>query len=159
MKGLICRLSAQPGLTSLLSVFFGLVIFIMNRCLLSALLKMHRSKTAVKKIEKEYSFTQKLLLHHVRDHCKHAPKFTKRMIWAHHFNLFVTAFTCMTAIISCFAPKFGVVSAWTLIAQVVLVFLPVSIMELLFDKHPFRKNNHAYRFTDHHNSDDHESLF
>ena len=159
MNELICRLSVQPGLTILLSAFFGLVIFIMNRYLLSALLKMHRSKTAVKKIEKQYSFAPKFLLYHVRDHCKHAPKFTKRMIWTHHFNLFVTVFVCLIAIISFFVPEQGIVSAWALIAQVVLVFLPVSIMELLFDKHPFRKNKHAYRFTDHHNSDDHESLF
>ena len=49
MNELICRLSVQPGLTILLSAFLGLVIFVMNRYLLSALLKMHRSKTAVKK--------------------------------------------------------------------------------------------------------------
>lgn len=159
MQGLMKTLTETPGLVVLLSAVFGLVVFICNRYLLGTLLKMHRSKTAVKKIEKEYSFTQKFLLHHVRDHCKHAPKFTKRMIWAHHFNLFVTAFTCLIAIISCFVPKLGVVSAGSLIIQVVLVFLPVSIMELLFDKHPFRKNKHAYRFTDHHNSNDHESLF
>lgn len=120
---------------------------------------MHRSKTAVKKIEKQYSFKERFLLHHVRDHCKHATRFTKRMIGAHHFNLIATALVCLVGILSCFLPVLGTVAAWALIAQVIFVFIPVSIMELFMDKHPFRKNKHTYRFTDHHSSDDHESLF
>lgn len=49
MQELIKNLTEAPGLVILLSAVFGLVVFICNRYLLGMLLKMHRSKTAVKK--------------------------------------------------------------------------------------------------------------
>ena len=96
MRELVKTLTEAPGLVILLSAVFGLVVFICNRYLLGTLLKMHRSKTAVKKIEKQYTFTQKFLLHHVRDHCVHAKKFCRRMILLHHMNLIITLLVCAT---------------------------------------------------------------
>ena len=159
MIDMINTLSERPGSIVFISFVFGLLVFITNRCLLSSLLKMHRSKTAVKKILKRYTLKQRFLLYHIREHSKHATGFVKWMIVVHHTNLAVTLLVCILAILTCFAASLGVIAAWALFAQLVIVVLPVFILEFLLDKHPFHKWKHEYRFNDYHNTDDHESVF
>lgn len=159
MRQLVKTLTEAPGLVILLSAVFGLVVFICNRYLLGTLLKMHRSKTAVKKIEKQYTFTQKFLLHHVRDHCVHAKKFCRRMILLHHMNLIITLLVCATGLLGCFLSSAAVVGAYAVIVQFCVIVIPVTVMEFVLTNHPFDKRKRRYYFTEQHNSDDHESLF
>lgn len=159
MGELITTLTEQPGLTILFSVLFGLAALICTRSLLGSLLKMHRSKTAVKKIEKQYFFAQRFLLHHVRDHCVHAKKFCRRVIVLHHANLIITLLVCITGALGCILHSFAVIAVYALLVQFFVIVLPVTVLEFALVKHPFRKVKGPYRFTDHHNTDDHESLF
>lgn len=159
MIDMINSLSKSPGSIIFISSVFGLLVFITNRFLLASLLRMHRSKTAVKKIEKKYTFKQRFLLHHVRDYCKHATRFTKWMIVIHHVNLAVTLLVSALALLSCCVASLGIIAAWVLIAQLAIVVFPVFISEFFLTKHPFNKRKREYRFTDYHNTDDHESVF
>ena len=159
MIEIINTMSKSPGSVIFLSSAFGLLVFITNRYLLASLLKMHRSKTAVKKILKQYTLKERFFLHHVRDHCKHAVGFVKWMIIVHHVNLAIALLVCALAILTCFAANLGVIAAWALAVQLVLVAFPVFILEFILTKHPFNKRKREYRFTDYHNSDDNESVF
>ena len=60
MLQIIDNLSKQPTVCIILSVIIFLFSFLTNYLLLDSLLKMHRSKSAVKKLKKEYTFLQRI---------------------------------------------------------------------------------------------------
>ncbi len=145
---------AQPGSAVTLALIFWLVSFFMLRSILSELLQMHKSKTAVKKIKKHYTFRQKLALRHVAEHTEHAVKFTHFMIWAHHLS-------CGTMLI-CLLSGLILSNRWFvyLLAGRFLVF-DAFVMGLftLLDAHPLNRRKYKMRFTQYHNTSDRTSLF
>ena len=60
MLQIIDNLSKQPTVCIILSVIIFLFSFLTNYLLLDSLLEMHRSKSAVKKLKKEYTFLQRI---------------------------------------------------------------------------------------------------
>lgn len=148
------KMTAQPGAIVFLSLVFWVLSVIILRLLLGALLRMHKSKTAVKKIEKQYTFWQKLCLLHVAEHCEHAVKFTRFMILVH--NIYTPAtFLCLT---------FGLLLpgrwfAYVTIGKWCLMDLPIVLLMQVLDSHPFQRRRHAWRFDKYHNTSDRTSLF
>lgn len=148
------KMAAQPGMIVFLSLTFWLLCFVILRLLLGALLRMHKSKTSVKKIEKQYTFWQKLCLKHVAQHCEHAVKFTQFMILVH--NIY-TPSTFLLLISGLLMP--GRLFACVMIGKWILMDLPIMLLMQIMDAHPFQKRKHAWRFAKYHNSSDRTSLF
>jgi len=156
--GFLNELIAQPGASILLALIFWFVSFFILRFILSGLLQMHKSKTAVKKIKNQYTFWQKLTLRHVAEHTEHAVKFTRFMIWVHHFS-------CGTMLV-CLLSRLILSDCWLvylLVGRFLLFDLPVWILNFLMDPHPFirrkRRCGPPFRFTKYHNTADKTSLF
>lgn len=148
------ELAAQPGAVLFMSLIFWVINVLMLRLLMSDLLRMHKSKTAVKKIDKQYTFWQKLRLQHVSEHCEHALKFCRFMIRVH--NIYIRA-TGLCLIFGLFLPNrwFAYVTA----GKWVLFDLPIGMLLLILDEHPFMKRKHQWRFAKYHNTSDKTSLF
>lgn len=159
MQELVHNFAERPGVIITFSVFLGFLVWISIRNMLDALLKMHRSKTAVKKIEKQYSFKQRFLLRHVRDHCLHAKKFCCWAIFMYNTNLIAATLVCILGVLGCFWKSIAVIAVYALLLQFFAVMLPVTLLDGFLVKNPLQKHKGPYRFTDHHNTDDHESLF
>ena len=70
MPQIIENLSKHPTVCIILSVLIFLFCFFTNYLLLDSLLKMHRSKSAVKKLKKEYTFLQRMRLLHFKENCE-----------------------------------------------------------------------------------------
>lgn len=152
--GFLDELNAQPEAALFIFPILWLLSFFMLRSILSELLKMHKSKTAVKKIEKQYTFRQKLCLHHVAEHTEHAVKFTRFMIRMHHFS-FWTMLICLLS---------GLILSYRwflyLLAGRFLIFdVPVMFVFCILDAHPLNRRRYRMRFTKYHNTSDKTSLF
>ena len=97
---IISNLTATPQACVLITVSLFLVSLIITCSLLNALLKMHRSKSAVKKIMKEYRFLQKVWMYPYEAHCLHAISFCRFLIYLQRisycsFTLYLmTGFFC-----------------------------------------------------------------
>ena len=156
--GFLNELIAQPVAAVFLALVFWFVSIFILRFILSELLQMHKSKTAVKKIKNQYTFRQKLALRHVSEHTEHAVKFSHFMIWVHHLS-FWTMLLCLLS-------KLILSDRWFvyLLAGRFLIFdVPVWVFNFLLDPHPFcrRKGRHSppFRFNKYHNTSDKTSLF
>ena len=147
------ELIAEPGAAIFLALTFWLASMFLLRSVLSDLLKMHKSKTALKKIEKQYSVRQKLCLHHVAAHTEHAVRFTRYLIWVHHASG-LTMLLCL--LLRLFLPDQWFV--YLLAGRFLVLDIPVMVLDFVLDEHPFRKHKHRYRFLKYHNTSDKTSL-
>ncbi len=57
------------------------------RGIANGLLEMHRSKTALQKLRKEYTLWDRLLMLPPWNRCERAPKFCRVLICIYHFRL------------------------------------------------------------------------
>ena len=80
MQKLIANLSAYPFVCIISSIVSFSFATLINYLLLGSLLKMHRSKSALKKLKKEYTFWQRFRFLHFEGNCRHAVKFCKGML-------------------------------------------------------------------------------
>lgn len=156
--GFLDELIAQPGAVVFLALIFWFVSFFIMRFILSELMQMHKSKTAVKKLKKQYTFRQKLALRHVAEHTEHAVKFTHFMVWVHHLS-------CITMLI-CLLSGLVLSDLWfvyLLAGRFLLFDIPVWILNCLLDPHPFNRRKRRcgppYRFAKYHNTSNKTSLF
>ena len=145
---------AAPGAAVFLALVFWLVGIFLLRFILSDLLEMHKSKTALKKIRREYTFRQKLMLRHVKDHAEHATKFTSFLILFHHASVLTMALS-----LSLWLLWPGELSFCILAGRLVLFDVPVMLLDFLLDEHPLKKRAHRRRFRKYHNTSDKTSLF
>ena len=145
---------AAPGTAAFLALVFWLVGIFLLRCILSDLMEMHKSKTALKKIRREYTFRQKLLLRHVGEHAEHAAKFTRLLILFHHASAFTMALSLIQWLLW---P--GKLSFCILAGRFALFDVPVMLLDFLLDEHTLKKRVHRRRFRKYHNTPDKTSLF
>lgn len=155
MQNLTDNLSEQPSVCITISVFLFLFATITNYLLLDSLLKMHRSKSALKKLKKEYTFLQRLGFLHFNGNCRHAVKFCNGMIMFQR-----SGWLCF--VIYMFGFVFDFFSAdtisWLSVVVCLCFDLPSFVINwalsrpLLFGR--FKK----YSFEKYHNTDNHESL-
>lgn len=158
--GLLEELAAQPKAAAFIFGTLWLVGMFLLRCILSDLMKMHKSKSTIKKILVRYTFFQKLALRHVAEHTEHAVTFTKGLILVYHLS-----FWSMAAILLSGLFLSGRWFVYLLAGRALLLDVPVMVLDFLLDNHPFNKRKrredikHRRRFSKYHNTSDKTSLF
>ena len=148
---LIRNLSQTPGVCMALSICFFLFGSLLCYLMMDGLLRMHRSKTAVKKLKKEYSFLQRLWLQPHQIHCLHAVPFCKKLIALQRLG-----WICFGVYLAvCLLFESAVV--WSSVILFVAFDLPVFILNGLLSR-PFVGRFREYSFAKYHNTDDTSSL-
>ena len=141
-----------------LSFVTALASAILIRFLVGALLQMHRSRTNMKKLKKNYVFWQKLLLQPAWKECLHAKIFCRVMIVYHHTRIILLAGILLLVLISNWLPELLCVSGYCAGFVFLLIDIPIWLMRLILDKYPLRRMKHEYRFQKYHNTQNRESL-
>ena len=154
---IIRNLAESPGVCFGLSVFFFLLGFVMIYGLLDALLRMHRSKSAVKKIKKEYTLKQKTWLISFETNCIHAAKFCKGLIWFWRVRCFTFLLYLMLGLAAIFGLSANAIIAWFSAGMFVFFDVPQLIIQLLLSR-PFIGRFREFSFEKYHNTKDHDSL-
>ena len=154
---MIARLSDLPEVCIMLSVLLFLMSVFMIYSLLDGLLKMHRSKSAVKKLMKEYTFLQKMWLIPFENHCLHAVKFCKGLVWFQRIRClsFGTYFAVGMLTLLNLVPN-SVLACMS--AMMFVIFdIPEMILYRLVSRPIFGRFK-EYSFEKYHNTKDHDSL-
>ena len=147
----IRNMAQTPGVCVALSVCFFLFGSLLCYLMMDGLLRMHRSKTAVKKLKKEYTLGQRLWLRPHQEHCLHAVSFCKKLI-----ALQRVGWICFGVYIAvCLAIRPLIV--WSSIILFVIFDLPMFVLNGLLSR-PFIGRFREYSFAKYHNTDDHSSL-
>ncbi len=140
------------------AVFFLPAIFSI-RSIISGLVEMHRSRTAQKKLYKEYSFWQKTVLKPAWQKCLHAQKFCRFLILYHHSIAILFLIELLLAVFSHFFPiLIQIIACFTLIFSIFFCF-PTLILSYSLDRYPFKRLKHEFTFRKYHNTEDHNSLW
>lgn len=132
---------------------------LMIRSIVSGLMQMHRSKSALKKLRKTYSLWQKLYLKHAWDHCLHAAKFCRGLIVAHHCIFCLMLIGLLLIMLGNSFPGLMPITTWYTLALLYGVSLPCALLYFSLDRYPFQKRRHEFRFMKYHNTGDHSSLW
>ena len=156
---IVGELSESAAACTFLMVFFSILSMIWIRGVVSGLFEMHRSRSAIKKINKTYSFRQKVLLQHAWRDCLHAKKFCRCLIIAHHCIFVLLILELSLAIASNIWPMLMPVIAWYTLVSVVGISIPVCLPNFILDRYPFAKWKHEFRFRKYHNTNNHDSLW
>ena len=158
MPQIIDNLSKQPSWCIILSVIIFLFCFSSNYLLLDSLLKMHRSKSAVKKLKKEYTFLQRMQLIHFKENCRHAIKFCNRMIIYQKISWGGLALYLIISLLFAFGLFSAKFIAWLTVWMFVLFDVPSFAINLLFARPILFGQFKEFSFEKYHNTDDHDSL-
>lgn len=149
---IINNLAEHPVVYLILSVSLFLFSSLTCYLLLNGLLKMHRSKTAVKKLKKEYTFLQKLWLCPFKIHCLHAVKFCKFLVILQRIGWIYLA---LYLLISSFS---STVLVWGAVILFVLFDLPVFLLHFALVRPIIFGRLKHYSFEKYHNTENHISL-
>lgn len=144
--------------TFLLSVI-SITSIVGVRGIISGLFAMHRSKSALKKICKNYSFGQRVFLKHAWEDCLHAKQFCRQLIVVHHCIFGLLLVQLLLAILSNIWPALRIVIAWFTLMAGVGFLIPVSLLNFSLDRYPFQKRKHEFTFRKYHNTSNHHSLW
>ena len=157
------RLAGEFSESAMLCFFlmtvFSLVSMICIRGVVSGLFEMHRSKSSIKKINKTYSFAQKILLQHAWRDCLHAKRFCRCLIITHHCIFVLLVLELLLALFSNLWPALMPVVAWYTLFFIICISTPVCLLNFLLDRYPFAKWKHEFRFRKYHNTSNHDSLW
>ncbi len=147
----------KPWVFVLISNISGIFCCFVLSTMAGALLKMHRSKTKVKKLLTCYSFWQRLLLQPAKEHCLHAKRFCGQIIFLYKLRIFsLIALPAMFIIAG--LPELKKVICYLSGGFFLLLDLPAFVLDSVLSKpHLFRPWN-GYRFEKYHNTEDHNSL-
>ena len=140
-----------------LSLFFFLLGYITTYGLMDSLLKMHRSKSAIKKIKIEYTLKQKLWLIPFEANCIHAVNFCKGLIWFWRIRCFTFALYLILGLAAILGLSVNAIIAWFTFVLLILFDIPLFIIHFLLSR-PFIGRFREYSFEKYHNTEDHESL-
>lgn len=152
-------LSESAAICLFFAAVFTLPSIISVRFIISGLVEMHRSRTAQKKLHKEYSFGERIVLKPAWQKCLHAQKFCRFLIVYHHSIAILFLIELLLALLSSFLPALmQVLAGFTLIFSILVCF-PVLILSFTLDRYPFRNFKHEFTFRKYHNTDDHSSLW
>ena len=159
IESIIDNLSHSAFESTLLASITGLFALLALRALTASLLKMHRSKSSLKKLNKQYSFGKKIMMKPARDYCIHAPRFCACLIYCHHTRCVLFIVNLLLGFIHRIQPSFGYLH--TLFSVAVCFFFDVFVLtlNLVLLKNPFVKRKNSYRFEKYHNTQEHNKLF
>ena len=158
MQQLIENLSAQPAVCIFLFIFIFLISSIQNYMLLNSLLKMHRSKSALKKLKNEYTFSQKLWFHHFKGNCRHAVKFCNGLVFFQKSAWICLGLYLIAALLFVFGFCSARIIAWLTILFSLLYVLPSLAMHSAFSRPIVIGRFKEFSFEKYHNTEDHDSL-
>lgn len=149
----------SPSLCSFFSCLFGIATICCIRFLVCGLLEMHRSRSKLKKIRKDYSFAQKIVMKHAWNECLHAKNFCRFLIIFHHFRIILLCISLLLAILANAIPSLMRTTASVSACVYFCIDMPALLFHVALDRHPFQRYKHAYRFEKYHNTQNHHSLF
>ncbi len=158
MSQIIEDLSRQPIACIVFSVVIFLFSFLLNYLFLGSLLKMHRSKSAVKKLKKEYTFLQRLRLLHFKENCRHAPKFCNRMIIYVKISWYCLGFYLTVSLLFAFGLFPAKFIAWLTVGIFLFFDMPAFVINWLLAR-PIIGRFKEFSFEKYHNTENHDSLF
>lgn len=157
MRQLIQKLAEHPGLGIVLSVVTFFISYFWNYLLLDSLLKMHRSKSAVKKLKKEFTCLQRLRLLHFKGNCRHAIRFCDFLIRYQKIGLYCCALYLGVSLLYIVGLIPTASIAWLTVGVFLGFDLPAFALQLLFTR-PVLGRFREYSFEKYHNTNDHQSL-
>ena len=158
MLQIIDNLSKQPTLCIIFSVIIFLFSFFINYLLLDSLLKMHRSKSAVKKLKKEYTFLQRMQLIHFKENCRHAIKFCNRMIIYQKIAWGCLALYLIISLLFAFGLFSAEFIAWLTVGIFVAFDVPAFAINRLLARPILFGRFKEFSFEKYHNTENHDSL-
>ena len=147
----------SPALCIFHLILFFLIFYLFIGVLVDRLFQIHRSKTACKKIMKDYKFWQKALLIPHKTHCLHAKSFCKKMVSYLYAHALFLAAALTTVIIEYAVSERLNVSVYLLIVQSAVFSLPSFVIDIILSEFPFRKRS-PFRFEKYHNTKEYEKL-
>ena len=159
MQMLIGNLSAQPLLCVIISVAVFFFATLMNYLLLDSLLKMHRSKSALKKLKKEYTFSQRLRFLHFKGNCRHAVKFCNGMIIYQKIGWLCLAVYLLASLLFVFDFLPATIISWLGVAIFLCIDLPSFAINWALSRPLLFGRFKEHSFEKYHNTDNHKSLF
>lgn len=151
--------SENTALALCLITFLGGISMAMLHDLACDLLKMHKSKTAVKKLCGAYSLIQRLFLRPSWEHCEHAVKFCRAVILLYGLQAAATASVVALGIAALLCGKLCCLFGYTAAAKALFLDAPVLLLSVVLFKRPTNKERGKWRFEKYHNTSNHESLF
>lgn len=150
-------LSELPGLCVFIFVLLSFAFYCSVTSITDSLFDVHRSKTAVRKIMKEYSFWQKILRKPHKEHCLHAKSFCIKIINYLYVNAVFFAVGLLIIIIECIVSKKLTISFFVLSAQFWTFDIPIFTINFILKENPFQKMS-KYRFEKYHQTKEYEKL-
>ncbi|MBQ8236735.1 MAG: hypothetical protein IJZ39_01105 [Oscillospiraceae bacterium] len=157
MMDVIDNLAELPVVCMGISVFLFLLGFCMIYGILDSLLKMHRSKSAVQKIKKEYKLIHRVWFIPFETNCIHAVKFCKGLILFWRIRCFTFALYLMLGLGAMFGLSVNEVIAWFGAGMFVFFDVPQFAIFLLLAR-PFIGRFREFSFEKYHNTKDRKSL-
>ena len=158
MLQIIENLSKQPTACIVLSVIIFLFSYSTNYMLLDSLLKMHRSKSAVKKVKKEYTLLQRMQLVHFKENCRHAVKFCNRMIVYQKIYWVCLALYLSISLLFAFGLFSAKFIAWLTVGIFVAFDVPAFTINRLLASPILFGRFKEFSFEKYHNTENHDSL-
>ncbi len=158
ISGLINNFIKEPWQCAVFVCVIGFFILATVRSIAGGLYEMHRSKSAIKKLNKSYSFHQKLFLRHVWEKCLHAQKFSWLLIFCYYVRSACLLVSVLLTALAYIYAATAAVNAYFTVAINVLLDFPVVILHLVLEKHPFRRFRHEYRFEKYNNTSERNRL-
>lgn len=158
MPQIIENLSKQPVACIILSVLIFIFCFFTNYLLLDSLLKMHRSKSAVKKLKKEYTFLQRMRLLHFKENCRHAIKFCNGMIIYQKIGWVCLAIYLFMALLFAFGLFSATFITWLTVGIFVAFDVPAFVINRLLARPIIFGRFKEFSFEKYHNTENHDSL-
>lgn len=156
--GLVQKLSDHPVLCAVCSVILFLFCSFLICLLLDALLRMHRSKTAVRKLKGRYRFFQRVGLRMYEENCLHALQFCKWMILFQGIGWGCFGIYIVILLGSEMLHLPASWSVWAGIGLLVMFDLPVFVINRILSR-LFIGRPKGYSFEKYHNTKNHEDLF
>lgn len=154
---IINKLAQTPAFCVLITVLLFLVGMNTICGLLGSLLQMHRSKSAVKKLMKEYTFFQKIWLIPYETHCLHGVKFCRFLIWYLRVWYILVALYLLLALAVAFCLPLDMILAWASAGLFVLFDVPSLVIHFVLARPVFGRFS-KYSFEKYHNTQDHSSI-
>ena len=158
MLQIIDNLSKQPTVCIILSVIIFLFSFLTNYLLLDSLLKMHRSKSAVKKLKQEYTFLQRMQLIHFKENCRHAIRFCSKMIVYLKISWIFLALYLIISLLFAFGLFSSKFIAWLTVGIFLLFDVPAFAINRLLARPIIFGRFKEFSFEKYHNTENHDSL-
>lgn len=158
MQHIVENMSRYPGLIVFLTSVIFLFSFFTNYLLLDSLLKMHRSKSAVKKLKKEYTFLERLRLMHLKGNFRHAAGFCNGLVIYQKIGCVCFSAYLLAALLIGLERMDAIWIARLTVGFFVLFELPAFVLNRILARPVVFGRFRAFSFEKYHNTENDKSL-